>query len=296
MIFSPIVYEEPLFRPPSEARSLIFQVTIGCSWNKCAFCEMYTTKKFRAKEEDEIFREIEKAGRFFPDVRKVFLADGDAMMLDSDRLIRILNKIRSVFKRVVRVSAYAGARDLENKTAVDLTALKEAGLKLIYVGLETGDDELLRCIKKGDSAVGMERNLLKTKAAGIKSSVMILTGLGGKKYSRSHALESARLVSRIQPEYLSTLVLSFPYGVDHFKKRFRGDYIEMDTGELLAELYQFIDATRLDDVIFRSDHASNYLALKGVLGRDKDRMLGQITEAINNPGSNSLRTEWQRGL
>ncbi len=296
MIFSPIAYEEPLFRPPSEALSLIFQVTIGCSWNKCAFCEMYTSKKFRIRDEAEIFREIEKAGRFFPDARKIFLADGDAMMLDTDMLIRILNKINSVFGRVVRISAYAGVRDLDNKTTEDLTALQEAGLKLIYVGIESGDDELLHCIKKGESAASIERNLLKAKNSGIKTSVMILNGLGGRKYSHSHALESARLVSRIQPDYLSTLVLSFPYGVDHYKKRFRGDFIEMDKGELLSELRLFINETRLDNVIFRSDHASNYLALKGVLGRDKDRMIRQVTEAINNPGKNSLRAEWQRGL
>ena len=296
MIFSPVVYDEPLFRPPSEALSLILQVTIGCSWNKCAFCEMYTTKKFRVKEEAKIFREIEKAGQFFPDARKIFLADGDAMMMDTGMLLRILSKLGSVFNRLVRVSAYAGARDLENKSSEELSALQEAGLKLIYVGIESGDDELLRCIRKGDTAASTERNLIKEKKSGIKTSVMILNGLGGKNYSHSHALESARLVSRIQPDYLSTLVLTFPYGVDHYRKRFRGEFVEMDQGDLLVELHRFIDATNLDNVIFRSDHASNYLALKGVLGRDKDRMLKQVTEAIRNPGGNSLRAEWQRGL
>ena len=296
MFFSPLAYDEPLFRPPSEARSLIFQVTTGCSWNKCAFCEMYTSKKFRVKSENEIIREIEEASAWFPDARKVFLADGNAMVLSSARMLTILDKINAAFGKLARVSAYAGARDLQNKSEAELRELRDAGLKLIYVGIESGDDTLLSLIGKGETFASMEHNLLKAKSAGIKSSVMVITGLGGKVHSRSHAIASAHLVSSVQPEFLSTLVLSFPFGLEHFKKRFGGTFIQMDRDELLRELYLFIEHTTFDGVVFRSDHASNYLALKGVLGRDRARMLEEIHAALENPGMAALREEWQRGL
>lgn len=296
MLYSPLTYEQPVFRPPSEAASLILQVTRGCSWNKCAFCEMYTSKKFSVKDQDLISREIMEAALWYPGVRKVFLADGNAMVLSTARLMKILEMINAAFKRVVRISVYSGARDLENKSVDELKELKEAGLKLIYMGIESGNDHLLTLVNKGETSISMERNLLKAKDAGIKSSVMILTGLGGKEFSRAHAIDSAALVSRIQPDYLSTLVLSFPFGPEHFKARFTGNYLEMDRVDLLHELSLFIEQVDLHDVVFRSDHASNYLALKGILNRDKDRMLAEISQALSDPAGSHLREEWQRGL
>jgi len=295
MFFGP-QYEEPLFRPPSEAYSLIFQVTLGCSWNHCAFCEMYTSKKFKVKPEDEIFNEIKQMSSVTPEVRKVFLADGNAMVLSTDKLLRILDKLKSSFPRLARVSAYARPMDLENKTQGELAKLKKAGLKLVYVGIETGDDELLKRINKGETAASTIRNLVKLKQAGIKQSIMIINGLGGMVYSKQHAQNSAIVVNKVQPEFLSTLVLSFPYGADHYKKRFEGEFIELNTRELLEEQYNFISQTELHNVVFRSDHASNYLVLKGILGRDKVQMLSQLETVMNNPKSGVLREEWQRGL
>ena len=149
MFYSPITYDEPLFRPPSEARSLILQVTTGCSWNRCAFCEMYTSKKFRVRPEEKIFEEIAQAAQYLPETRKVFLADGNAMVLSTSKLLNILHKLGEIFPRLTRVSAYAIPKDLKNKSVEDLEKLRKAGLKLIYVGVETGDDELLKRIDKG---------------------------------------------------------------------------------------------------------------------------------------------------
>lgn len=257
---------------------------------------MYTSKKFSIKPLNEIDLEIEKAAELYPSAKKIFLADGNAMVLNTSRLLNILNKINSKLIGVRRISAYASPKDIENKSISELEELKDAGLTLIYVGIESGDDDLLRRINKGETSGSIEKNMIKTKKAGIKSSVMILNGLGGKSYSQSHATNSAALVSSIQPEYLSTLVLSFPYGLDHYKSRFAGSYIEMNTSELLLELYQFIEATQLEGVVFRSDHASNYLALKGILGRDKQLLKNKLMEAIQQPESGNLRKEWQRGL
>jgi len=296
MQYLPIQYDEPLFRPPSEAYSLILQVTLGCSWNRCAFCEMYTTKKFHVKPEEEIFKEILLVNESGMDVRKVFLADGNAMVLSTNKLIRITNQLKRTFPKLSRISSYAVAKDLEFKSVEELTELREAGLKLIYVGIETGNNELLRLINKDESSWSVRDNLLKAKKAGIKISVMILTGLGGKKYSERHAIDSAKLINVIQPDYLSTLILSFPYGVEHYKSRFSGAFEEMNPLELLQEQYLFISGLNLGNVVFRSDHASNYLALKGILSRDKERMLGELETAIHNPDQTSLREEWQRGL
>jgi radical SAM superfamily enzyme YgiQ (UPF0313 family) len=257
---------------------------------------MYTTKKFKVKPEDEVFNEIKKMSSVTPEVRKVFLADGNAMVLSTDKLLRILEKLNSSFPGLTRISAYARPMDMENKTQNDLAKLKEAGLKLVYVGVETGDDALLKRINKGETAASTIRNLMKLKEAGIKQSIMIINGLGGMVYSKQHAQNSARVVNKVQPEFLSTLVLSFPYGADHYKKRFEGEFIEMNTRELLEEQFNFISQTELHNVIFRSDHASNYLALKGILGRDKVQMLLQLKTVMNNPNSGVLREEWQRGL
>ncbi len=292
----PIQYDEPIFRPPSEVYSFIIQVTLGCSWNKCAFCEMYTTKRFRVRNEEEVFSEIENVAKYSADVRKVFLADGNALVLSTGKLLRILNKLKDTFPKLNRVSAYAIAKDLENKPFEELKELYDAGLKLFYVGIESGDDELLELINKGETFDSTVQHLSKAKEAGIKSSVMIINGLGGKKYSKQHAINSAKVANALQPEYLSTLVLSFPFGVKQYEERFQGVFEEMNTIELLEEQRLFISETKLENVIFRSDHASNYLSLKGILSRDKEKMLRQLDNAINNPEGARLREEWERGL
>lgn len=294
MFSKPLLYEEPLFRPPSEAYSLILQATIGCSWNKCSFCEMYTQKNFRVKPEDQLFHEIERVAEKNNDIRKIFLADGNAMVLSYDKLQRILDKLNESFPKLNRVSAYAMPRDILSKTGEQLKSLYNSGLKLLYIGIETGDDELLKHIHKGETASSTVDGLVKGQEAGIRNSVMILTGLGGERYSEQHAVESARVLNKIQPHFASTLVLSFPYGENHYKAKFGGDYKKISVSGLLQELKVFIENTELDSTIFRSDHASNYLILKGVLGRDKQIFLKQIDFAKSNP--EMLREEWMRGL
>ncbi len=292
----PIQYSEPIFRPPSEARSLIFQLTDGCSWNSCTFCEMYTSKKFKMKKEKDIFDEIDIMAPYSSQIRKVFLADGNAMVLSFDKLMNILEKLNDTFPKLNRISIYALPQDIISKTEKELKALFDAGLKLLYTGIETGDDELLTLVKKGETSHSTIEALVRAKNSGMRLSVMILNGLGGKQYSEQHALNSARVVNEIQPEFLSTLVLSFPFGIDHFKKRFLGHFEEMNKYDLISEMGNFISELELQNTIFRSDHASNYLILKGILNRDKNKLLSGIHKVLDSPGSQNLRPEWMRGL
>jgi radical SAM superfamily enzyme YgiQ (UPF0313 family) len=296
MTYFPIQYNEPLFRPPAEANSLIFQVTLGCSWNKCAFCEMYTSKQFQVKKEADIVEEIKAAASFYPDVRRIFLADGNAMVLSTNKLKKILTAINETFPKIARISAYALPKDISTKSKDDLVELKNLGLKLIYVGIESGDDDVLKLVNKGETYNSTIEGLLKAKQAGIKNSIMILNGLGGKKYSRQHAINSARILNEIQPEYASTLVLSFPFGIERFKQRFDGEYIPMSVMDLIKEVEIFINHTQLNGTIYRSNHASNYLVLKATLSRDKQKLLQQIREVLGNPQTAHLRNEWERGL
>ena len=296
MLYPHIAYDEPLFRPPSEAGSLIFQITLGCSWNKCAFCEMYTSKSFRIKKEEDIFTEIKAMQVYGTSIRKVFLADGNAFVLSYERLSRILDRLNTSFPKLRRISAYALPKDILSKTDEELNQLADKGLNLLYVGIETGDDELLQAINKGETYGSTSQALIRARRAGIKLSVMILNGLGGRKFTEQHAVNSARIVNEIQPEYLSTLVLSFPHGTDHFKKRFAGNFEELTKTELIAEMGNFISCLELENTVFRSDHASNYLVLKGILNNDKEKLLKRIAKVLEDPTRAHLRPEWMRGL
>lgn len=293
-----IPYVEPVFRPPSEAYSLILQVTIGCSWNNCTFCEMYTQpqKKFRFKTQEQIELELAAIARSGQPVRRIFLADGDAMTLSFRRLKLIMEAINRYLPGVQRVSSYCLPRNLKNKTVEQLAELNEMGLSLYYVGCESGDDLVLERVNKGESYASSLSALQKIKAAGARSSVMILNGMGGRKYSQQHAVNSARLMNEAQPEYLSTLVVSFPMGEERYQQGFGGDFEQLDQHGLFQEMYWLLDELELENTIFRSDHASNYLVLKGVLNKDKPRLLAIVRAALNRPGSVSLRQEWMRGL
>jgi len=292
----PIYYNEPLFRPPSEAESLILQITYGCSWNKCSFCEMYTSKTFKPKKEEEILKEIQDVSRLMPDVRKIFLADGNPMVLSTKRLLTILAAINKAFPKNRRISTYALPGDILSKSKEELVKLREAGLKMVYVGIESGDDEVLRLINKSETYNSTVEGLLKAKEAGIKLSVIILEGVGGLTYSEQHAINSAKILNHIQPELASLLILSFPYGVNKYKEKFLGEYVPMTIPDLLMEMRIFISHIELENTIFRSNHASNYLVLNGILSRDKQLFLDKIDFAINNPNLAGLRAEWQRGL
>lgn len=278
----PVSYVEPVFRPPSEARSLIFQVTNGCSWNRCSYCEMYTDpqKKFRPRAEAELLAEIRACGETGIEPRRVFLADGDALVLSMRRLRSILGEIRSSLPSVTRVSSYCLPANLKNKSDEDLQELQALGLKVIYVGAESGDDTVLQRIDKGETHATTANALLRARAAGIKTSVMILNGIGGRRFSEQHALASAKLVNETQPDYLATLVLTFYKGPQRLMAGFDGEFEELDTIELCREMKILIGATELENTIFRSDHVSNHLILKGILGKDKTRLLQQIDDSI----------------
>lgn len=298
----PINYIEPLFRPPSEWKSLILQVTNGCSWNKCTFCDMYTSenKKFRPKKIDQIEQEIIEVAKSGITTRRVFLADGDAMMLPFNRLKEILTLIKLHLPQVSRVSSYCLPRNLSNKTVEQLTELRALGLKLMYVGCESGDDQVLALIEKGETYQSSLIALTKIKQAGMKSSVMILNGLGGPQLSRQHAINSAKLMNDAQPNYLSTLVVSFPLGEQRFGDKFTQaslqPFRQLTQHELFTEMEILLSELDLQQTIFRSDHASNYLVLKGVLGGDKEALLSQVRLALKQPNDVNLRQEWQRGL
>ena len=293
---SPISYIEPLFRPPSEARSLIFQVTNGCSWNKCSYCDMYTQpqKKFSVKPEADVMNEIAWAGANMPGAQRVFLADGDAMSLSVRRLLKILDAIREHLPSVERVASYCSSFNLKNKSVEDLQQLHEAGLKLVYMGAESGDDFVLNAISKGDTHDGTRDALNRLRQAGIHRSVMIINGVGGTKFSEQHALESARLANETQPEFLSSLIINHPHGMERFQAGYNGQYVLMTQHERFKELRAFVGALELENTVFRSDHASNQLALKGTLGRDKDELLAQIDTAIEAPQKAHLRPVWVR--
>ncbi len=294
----PLDYIDPVFRPPSEARSLILQVANGCSWNKCTFCEMYTQpqKRFRPKPIEELEAELKSLAEAGYPVRRIFLADGDAMTLSVRRLKEILKLIQAYYPNVQRVSSYCLPRNLKKKTAEELAELRELGLSLMYVGCESGDDEVLEKVEKGESYESSLSALQKIKQAGMQSSVMILNGLGGPELSEQHAINSAKLMNAAQPDYLSTLVVEFPTGSEHFEKNWGGRWRKLAKMELFREMEVLLDNLELEKTIFRSDHASNYLVLKGVLGKDKDKLLGLVRSAINQPGVIPLREEWQRGL
>ncbi|MFO7529178.1 MAG: radical SAM protein [Marinobacter sp.] len=294
----PIDYIEPVFRPPSEAKSLILPVTNGCSWNKCTFCEMYTQpqKKFRARKPEDIRRDIDNAAKALGGVRRVFLADGDAMVLPTRRLLEILADLRAAFPDLQRVSSYCLPRNLARKSVEELAELREAGLAILYVGMESGDDEVLRRVNKGETWESTRSALVKIREAGLSSSVMVLNGLGGEALSRQHAINTALLCNETQPDYLSTLVVSFPQGEERFRAGFGDDFIPLSQHGLFEEIRLFLEHLELEKTVFRSDHASNYLVLKGILGRDKSKLLDQVNFAISNPGAAPLRAEWMRGL
>lgn len=294
----PIRYVEPVYRPPSEAQSLILPVTDGCSWNACTFCEMYQApqKAFRARSEDEVLESIRRSGALYgSQIRRVFLADGDALVLPTRRLLAILEAIRQHMPAVHRVSSYCLARNLKKKSVAELTSLREAGLAMAYLGAESGDDEVLAHVSKGETFDSTRDALDKLGEAGVTRSVMILNGLGGQALSAQHADNSARLANATQPEYLSTLVVSFPQGEARFRAGFPG-WEPLNQHGLFVEMERFLSQLELRKTVFRSDHASNLLVLKGTLGADKARLLAEVRTAIYTPEAARLRPEWARGL
>ena len=292
-----IRYEGTLYRPPSEANSLILQATIGCSFNECAFCGMYRDKRFRVRPFEELEREIAWAAEHAPSVRKVFLADGDALVAKSSFLLRVLERLREAFPELRRVSVYASPQSLEVRSVDEMRALREAGLTLYYLGIESGHDAVLADLVKGVDAAEMVRVANKAHEAGVKLSTMILLGAGGRELSLEHARASAEVVNAIQPRFVSTLVMTPVEGTPLWERAQRGEVDELSPVELARELFAFVRGLELEGSVFRSNHASNYLALAGNLPKDKERIVAQLRGVLDSPGlRTAFRPEWQRGL
>jgi radical SAM superfamily enzyme YgiQ (UPF0313 family) len=288
----------PLFRPPSEARSLIFQVTLGCSWNRCLFCRMYKTKKYLVRPFEEVEMEVRAMSRRYPGARRIFLGDGDPLEAPTDHLLGILDLLNRNFPSLERISAYAGPTNLSARTSEELAALKGRNLDILYLGIETGNDELLSRIRKGATADQIVEGCRKAIDAGLRMSTFILLGLGGVEGSRAHAKDSARVANAIDPHFLAALTLMPLPDARSYEERIMGRGFRLiDPVQSLRELRWFVEELELSGCKFGTEHASNYLPIHGAtLPGDKERILSLIDGALKEASPESLRPEWARGL
>lgn len=288
-------YEGAIYRPPSEADSLILQATVGCSWNHCTYCDMYRAKRFRVRPLDETLGEIEEAGQQYGEaVRKLFVADGDALVMDLDHWRPILEAARTTFPKLRRVSAYATAMNLLAKPAEELAELRRLGLSLLYIGPESGDDVTMKRIAKGAGFDEHAEAAKRAREAGIKLSAIFLLGAGGVERSAEHASASARLAGAMDPTFVSLLTLTVIPGTPLAKLQASGRFELPSTEALLREMRTFVDEARPSDAIFRTNHASSYLPLSGRLPRDREKLLQVLDSALE--GKVMLTPEWARGL
>ncbi len=273
-------YSGAVYRPPSEAHSLIVQCTLGCSHNKCAFCIMYKAKQFSINPLEQVLGDLAEARAYYPRIERIFLADGDALILPMDYLLSVLDYIRDHFPECERVSAYASTKALMKKADAELQTLRAHGLAMVYVGLETGLEPLLKQYDKGVTAEEIIEHSLRAKAAGMVVSVTAINGMGGRERSEEHALATAAALSRIKADYVAMLTLRVYSGTPLHDWIERGELTMLGPQELALEnrlILQHIDS---DGSVFRSNHASNYLPLKGTLNRDRDALIGQIDKAL----------------
>lgn len=288
-----IRYEGAVYRPPSEARSLIIQVTIGCSHNKCTFCSMYKDEKFRVRSFDEIKADLMSGRRMYARIRRIFLADGDALIVKTQMLLDILACIRELFPECERVGIYATPADILRKSENELRQLKEAGLGIFYIGIESGDDEILEDIRKGVSAQEMIEAGRKAKKIGIPISLTLISGIGGLAKMRQHAENSARVISEICPEYASFLTLMLVEGTDLHRQYENGEFQIPTPNQAMEEMRIFLEKVDAPGCVFRANHASNYVALAGVLNQDRERLIAEIDEAF---ADQDYKPEYLRGL
>ena len=292
-----IRYEGTLYRPPSEAHSLILQATVGCSYNECTFCGMYRDKRFRVRPLAELEGEIEWARRSFGErVRKVFLADGDALVAKASFLSALLARLRTAFPNLRRVSCYASPQALQVRSVEEMRALAAQGLTLYYLGIESGHDAVLARLAKGVDSAEMVRVAHKAHAAGATLSTMILLGAGGPALSLEHARASAAVVNAIQPRFLSTLLMTPVPDTPLFDEERRGEYERLSDFDATRELRELVAGLELAGTIFRSNHASNALPLEGTLPRDKGRLLAMLDAALGLGDDAPFVPRWQRGL
>ena len=273
-------YEGIVYRPPSEARSLIVQVTIGCAHNTCTFCNMYKAKDFRVRSMEEIMEDLKEAHNSYGAyVQKVFLADGDALVLQTEKLLEILKAVRELFPNCTRVASYGTAQDILRKSEEELKSLQKAGLGIVSVGAESGDDEILASICKGVTAEELKAAGQKLKRCGIQTSVTLISGLGGRSKVEEHARSCAELISAMNPEYASFLTLRLYEGTPMYDDVVTGRFERITADEIVDEMKIFLEHVDSPGTVFRTNHASNYVVLAGNLNEDIPSMLAQLDEA-----------------
>ncbi|MBF0314658.1 MAG: radical SAM protein [Oligoflexia bacterium] len=288
----PICYEEPVFRPPSESKSLLLQVTIGCSHNLCTYCEMYRSKSYRVRSQNEIEKDLFRARNFFSSTtafpRKVFLCDGDALSAEESLLLFCLEKIKFYFPAIARIGSYATASNILEKSPESLLRLKKNGLEIVYLGLETGSDSLLKKVLKDACAEEMLQASLKLKAAGIKVSTIVMIGLGGVDFLQEHALATAAMISKTKPEFLSFLITRPIANTPYYKMVERGTIKQLSERQCFEQMAAILQNLNLGgrefgrdhSIIFRANHVSNFLPIGGVLPRDTHVILETIRGAV----------------
>ena len=286
-----IRYEEPVFRPPSEARSLIFQITLGCSYNRCTFCGMYKMKRFRIRPLEEVIEEIRWASKEYPFVRRVFLADGDPLCVPADYMVRVLEELYRGFPRLERVGTYATPQNLLEKGPEELKDIREAGLKILYVGVESGSDRVLEFVKKGVNQGQIVEALVKAKEVGFTVSTTFILGLGGRDWWEEHALESAKVVNEAVPHYTAALTLMLvPKTVLHWQAQ-RGIFKIPTQRQIMKEMLLFVENIEVETV-FRSNHVSNLVPIKANLPRDKLRLSNELAGYILMTPEEPLPSTW----
>jgi len=289
-------YYGNVVRPPSEAWSYILQITYGCSHNQCTFCSTYLNKPFQVRPAQEVLEDIEMARSTIPHTRRVFLADGNALVLSTQRLVPILDALDKAFLNLERVSIYANAQDILRKSEEELATLYRKKLGMIYMGLESGDEEILRRVKKGTTAAEMIAAVRKAQAVGLKMSVIGILGLGERERSREHAIATGQVVSAMDPAYFSLLTLMVVPGTELHRQWKAGEFVLIEPLEMLAEMRVMIQHMEgLTHCVFRTNHASNYLPLAGTLPQDKERLLATLDRALAQ-GESVLRPEYLRAL
>jgi radical SAM superfamily enzyme YgiQ (UPF0313 family) len=285
---------EPVIRPPAEADSFLLQITVGCSADSCNFCGVYKSKTFRVKDRKEITQDILSFAKRYPGTRRVFLMDGDALVLSNNKLVPILEELNYAFPLLTRISSYANGSNITRKNTDELIELYNHKLSLIYMGLESGSQRVLDMCKKSSTAKDMIHAVNKAAQANIKSSVIVLLGLGGKTLSKEHVRDTIEALNSMQPRYLSFLSLMVIPGTPLEEEIRRGEFIELSPQELLKESYDIIEGLELQKTIFRSNHASNHLPLAGTFPKDKASLLNALESGIN--GRTMLKPEILRGL
>ena len=280
-----IVYDYPLYRPPSEADSMIFQVTLGCSFNKCSFCNMYRTKEYKDRPWEEIKSEINMIAKFYPDTRRIFLADGDALNLPKDNMVKILKYLYASFPRLERISCYAMPMNILQKKDDELREIRAAGLHMMYVGIESGNDIVLKKVTKGATYRTILQACQKVKRHSYILSCMIILGLGGKTYTREHIAETSRILSETSPDYVGALTLYLEEGVyDEFMNKFGEPFLPLDDLDVLDELERLVTNFKPSrQVIFRANHASNVYSVGGTIPEDREKILALIKNLKSRP-------------